>query len=126
MQLLSFSICFAIALHAVVAAPFPAHNQPNNWQLHGPVDNETAEGYRSRITRCHTRKKDCLLLAAHHSKTEEYHQNEADRLGHGTEEGKKHLQLVKTHSDKHRKYTINAADYEGRIRRYKEISGVED
>ena len=33
MQLLSFSICFAIALHVVVAASFPAGNEPVPWQI---------------------------------------------------------------------------------------------
>jgi len=119
MQLLSFSICFAIALHVVVAAPFPATNQPAPWQLGGPVTPDRAKTIQGHITRFKTRRREFLERAKLHWTDYEYHNKQARRLGHDTTEGKRNLDLADSHNRAYNGNMKKAKHYRGKLRAYR-------
>jgi hypothetical protein len=95
MQLLSFSICFAVALHVVVAAPFPADNQPVNWRFGGPINDQAAKEIRVRLKLCNKGKKKCLKAATYHSGARAM----ADEFGHDTEQRQRRLERAENTTD---------------------------
>jgi hypothetical protein len=119
MQLLSFSICFAVglALHVVVAAPFPADNHAVNLQ-HGEP-HLTAEQLESRIRRATTHKNECSEAASYHSNARDYHNAMAVQQHLTAAEREEHRQHSTTHNNAQRQSTKDARKYEREILGYR-------
>jgi hypothetical protein len=119
MQLLSFSICFAVALHVVVAAPFPADNQAVNWRFGGPINDQAAKEIRVRLKLCNKGKKKCLKAATYQSGARDRQNAMADGFGHDTEQRQRRLECAEKHDRLHHQYTRDAADHAAMMREYK-------
>ena len=118
MQLLTLSICFAIALQVVVAAPFPGNNQSTP---RGSIDDE-AKALESKKADLQSRREKYLASEQRELKHHGDHQKKANRLGH-TREGESHARRAENHLQRSGRYARHAARCSRQLQR---LSGGSD
>jgi hypothetical protein len=111
MQLVSFFICFAVALHVVFAAPFPADNQSVPWQLGGPITQKATKAIEGRKKRAQTRGKFSLDREDYHEWHRDHHIAKANEFAHDPDTRKGHLKEARYHNKMLRRHERDTANY---------------